>query len=303
MLLPVTKRPERKPEGLRKLGLRQSEPLTRHLHTRDALHSSKLFIGQRLRVRIRPRGRDHDALARLATAGSSRVGALPAPETPAEALVPALEPARDLLLRAGAPSRPACTFARRAATRFAWAAASGAFCPGSAVAACAFFSALAARSVVQVVTHSGGVASSAVMPAETWAPRRSRSRTHERGAAGCMRSPPPDPGEEVREASAARGCFEVVEIDGGPARRKYPTDVAKLLFGDLASGPKPAELLQDDILRTQDREHAADRHFGFSGELRVDLFEPLAATDGEWLWHRGPTGAWSVTAHTPVGRP
>ena len=44
----------------------------------------------------------NDALARLATAGSSRVGALPAPETPAEALVPALEPARDLLLRAGA---------------------------------------------------------------------------------------------------------------------------------------------------------------------------------------------------------
>ena len=92
-----------------------------------------------------------------------------------------------------------------------------------------------------------------------------------------MRSPPPDPGEEVHEASAARGCFEVVEIDGGPARRKYPTDVAKLLFGDLASGPKPAELLQDDILRTQDREHAADRHFDCSSPGELSLRQCIAA--------------------------
>ena len=58
MLLPIAQRTERQPECLSELSLRHSEPPPQYLYPGNSLHSCELFIGERLRVRVRLCGGD-----------------------------------------------------------------------------------------------------------------------------------------------------------------------------------------------------------------------------------------------------
>ena len=81
----------------------------------------------------------------------------------------------------------------------------------------------------------------------------------------------PNAGEQVIQAREPGGRFQVLEVDGRPARCENTSNITQLLLGDLTACTEPAQLLQDHILRAQHGQRAARGHLDRSPACELPL--------------------------------